>query len=139
MMFKLYDCDVGIVVDGQRYDFEHVQSVVVDDPERTRLTRGSNAGNKIGVAYREGLKEAKTMTFTLLGLSQALHNLLKQAYTDQSRIDCFAISRLDGSSKNARQAVLAQSPKQLNMDDSPESLDTQLMFESFDIDEVHKS
>lgn len=139
MIFKLYDCDVGIVIRGTRYNFEHVQSVVVDDPERKRLTRGANATNKTGISYKEGLKEAKVMTFTLLGLSKELHDLLKDVYTTEERVDCFVISRQDGSSKNARQAVLSQSPKQLNLDDSPESMDTALAFETFDMDENHKS
>jgi len=139
MIFKLYDCDVGLVIKGTRYDFEHVDSVTVDDPERKRLARGANAGNKLGVSYTEGIKEAKTMTFNLMGIPKELHELLKQCYADEERIDCFCISRKDGSSKSAKNAILSQSPKQLNLDDSAESMNTALAFESFDIDEVHKS
>lgn len=139
MIFKLYDCDVGLVIRGVRYDFEHVQSVTVDDPERVRLARGANAGNKTGVSYREGLTEAKTMTMNIMGMPKELHDLLKEVYDAQERIDAYVISRRDGSSKNSKQSVLSQSPKQLNLDDSAESMNTAIILESFDTDEVHKS
>ena len=108
-------------------------------PERTRLIRGGNAGDKSGLVYKEGIKEAKTITLTVIGMPLALHNLLKQAHADQTRMDCYAVSRVDGSSKIAKNAVLSQEPKQLNLDDSAESLNTALIFESFDVSEVHKS
>ena len=57
----------------------------------------------------------------------------------KERVDAGGISRVDGSSKMLRQAILSQSPKQLSMDDSPESLNTALLFESFDFEEIHKS
>lgn len=138
-IFKMYDCDFGVTIGGVNYNFTHVENLQIEDPERTRLIRGSNAGNTLGLAYKEGLKEAKTITLTVLGMPKEVHDLLKQAYSNRDRLDCFCISRVDGSSKIAKNAVLAQSPKQLNMDDSPESLNTALIFESFDVEEVHKS
>ncbi len=105
----------------------------------TKLIRGSNAGNKLGLAYKEGLKEAKKITLTVIDIPVDVHNLLKTAYTDGTRMDCFCVSRVDGSSKIAKNAVLSQSPKQLSMDDSAQSLNTALLFESFDVEEVHKT
>lgn len=139
MIFKLYDCDVGLTVEDVQYFFEHVDSVAVTDPEKTRLTRGANAGNKVGISYREGLKEAKGMVFQVKGISKALHDLLKKVYDDQTRVNVFCVSRKDGSSKNARNAVLCTKPMQLNLDDTPESMNVQLEFETYDMDENHKS
>lgn len=138
-LFKMFDCDFVVTIDGTNYTFTHVENLQLEDPERTRLIRGSNAGNKEGLVYKEGLKEAKTITLTVIGMPADVHDLLKTAYTDKTRMDVAAISRSDGSSKIAKNAILAQSPKQLNMDDSAESLNTALIFESFDVDEVHKS
>ena len=138
-IFKLYDCDVGITLNGVNYDFEHVVSVGIEDPRRTRLTREANAGNKVGVAYTEGVKEASTITIPVIGLPMDLHNALKTAFEQKTRMDVYAISRADGSSKLAKNAVLSQTPQQLTLDDSPESMDTSLVWESFDVDEVHKS
>ena len=138
-IFKMYDCDFSVTIAGTTYTFTEVESLQLEDPERTKLVRGSNAGNKTGLAYKEGLKEAKTITLTVLGMPKEVHDLLKGVYKDKARVDCNCISRVDGSSKIAKNCILAQSPKQLNMDDTPESMHTALIFESFDVEEVHKS
>jgi hypothetical protein len=139
MIFKLYDCDFGVTLGGVNYDFEHIENLQIEDPERTKLIRGGNAGNKTGLIYKEGIKEPKTITLTVIGMPMELHNLLKQAYTDKTRVDCYCVSRVDGSSKIAKNAILSQEPKQLTLDDSAESMHTALIFESFDVSEVHKS
>lgn len=139
MIFKLYNCDVGIKLNGVSYNFDHVQSVTIDDPEQTRLTRGANASNKEGLIYKEGIKDPKKITIPIMGMSAELKGVLDGAYADQSRLDVYAISRDDGSSKMGRNAVLCQQPQQLTLDDSAESMSVQLTFETFDLSEVHKS
>lgn len=139
MIFKLYDCDFGVTVRGVNYDFTHVENLQIEDPERTRLVRGGNAGDNLGLVYKEGIKEAKTITLTVIGMPVAVHNLLKDVYKNRERIDVYAISRVDGSSKIGKNAVLSQEPKQLNLDDTSESMNTALVFESFDVSEVHKT
>lgn len=137
-VFKMYDCDFGVTLGGVNYDFDHVVSVEIEDPERAKLIRGSNAGNKTGLSYREGLREAKIVTATIIGMSNELHSLLKAAYDASTRMDWYCVNRKDGSKKMAKNAILSQSPKQLTMDDTPDSMNTALIFESFDIDEEHK-
>jgi hypothetical protein len=139
VIFKLYDCDVGIKVGGVNYAFDHVQSVQIEDPENTRLTRGANAGNKEGLVYREGIKEPKRVTIPIMAMSAELKGVLDSAHEDQTRLDVYVISRADGSSKMARNAVLCQAPQQLTLDENPDSMAVQLIFESFDLSEVHKS
>jgi hypothetical protein len=139
MIFKLYDCDFGVTLNGVNYDFEHVDGLQIEDPERTRLTRGANAGNKTGLVYKEGIKEPKTITLTVLDIPVALHTLLKEAYTKKTRLDAYCVSRVDGSSKIAKNAILSQEPQQLSLDESAESMNVALVFESFDVSEVHKS
>ena len=139
MIFKIYDCSFGITLNGVNYDFDHVENLQIEDPERTKLIRGGNAGNKTGLIYKEGIKEAKVITLTIKGMPMDLHNLLKQAYADKTRLDCYAVSNVDGSSKIAKNAILSQEPKQLTVDDSADSMNTALVFESFDVSEVHKS
>lgn len=139
MIFKIYECDFGIKLNGVSYDFTHVQSLQIEDPETTKLIRGANAGNKTGLAYREGIKDAKKITVTIIGMSIELKGVLDQAFSDQSRLDLFVISRVDGSSKMARNAVLSLQPQQLAIDENPDSLNVALTFESFDLSEVHKS
>jgi hypothetical protein len=137
-MIKLYDCDVGLTIRGVNYEFEHVDSVTVDDPTRTRLVRGANARNKTGLAYTEGAKDAKTVNTSVIGIPKALHDLLKEVYASKERVDGWAISRANGNSKFWKNAILSQEPMQPTLDDSPESMNTPLAFESFDVSDTLK-
>lgn len=137
--FKIYDCDFGIKYNGVSYEFTHVNSLAIEDPETTKLVRGSNAGNKLGLVYKEGIKDPKRITVTIMGMSAELKTVLDQAYENKDRLDVYAIMRADGSSKLARNAVLSQMPQQLSLDDTAESMNVALAFESFDLTEVHKS
>lgn len=139
MIFKMYNCDLGIKINGVTYDFDHVENFSIEDPENTKLIRGSNAKNKTGLVYKEGIKEPKRVTVTIIGISQELKAVLDAAYTGQSRLDVFCIDRTDGSSKVAKEAIISQQPQQLSLDSSPESMNLALIFESFDLSEVHKS
>lgn len=137
--FKIYDCDFGVTLNGVNYDFEHVQNLTIDDPETTKLIRGGNASNKMGLVYKDGIKDAKKITVTIIGMTMDMHNLLKQAYADKTRMDVYCVNRVDGSAKISKNAILSSEPKQLSIDDSAESMNTALAFESFDISEVYKS
>lgn len=139
VIFRLYECDFGIKYNGVSYEFTHVQSLQIDDPESTKLIRGANGGNKLGLPYKEGLKDAKKITVTIIGMSPELKAVLDQAYQNHDRLDVYAISRTDGSSKMAKNAVLSTQPQQLTMDENPDSMNVALAFESFDLTETHKS
>ena len=139
MIFKLSDCDFGIKLGGVSYSFTHVNNLTIEDPENTRLIRGANAGNKTGLVYKEGIKDPKRITVTIMGMSAELKAVLDAAYVDQTRLDVYAINRSDGSSKMAKESVLSQQPQQLTLDENPDSMNVALAFESFDLSEVHKS
>jgi hypothetical protein len=139
MIFKLYDCDVGIKVEGVSYEYKHVAQVTVEDPERNRLTRGNNATNKDGLVYKDGLKDPKRWNMPVMDLDAAMYDLLNRCFDNQLRLEVFAISRKDGSSKMAKKAILSNRPQQLTLDDTAESMQVSLEFESFDLSEVHKN
>lgn len=139
MTFKIYNCDFGIKVAGVSYDFEHVNELQIEDPERNRLTRGSNSKNKVGLVYKDGLKDPKRWTIPILQMSAALKGVLDSAYNLQTRLDVYCIDRTDGSSKMAKNAVLSNKPQQLTLDETAESMGVSLEFETFDSAETHKS
>lgn len=139
MIFKLYECDVGVKYNGVSYLFDHVISYVTVDPEKTALTRGANAGNKIGLVFKEGLKEPKSITVVIQGMSTAVKAVLDTIYKNQARCEIFAIARADGSSSMGKNAVLCQAPRQLSLENSAESLNVTCMFETFDLEEDHKT
>lgn len=139
MIFKIYNCDFGVKIDGVSYDFEHVNQVTIEDPERNKLTRGTNAKNKLGLAYREGLKDPKRWTVPIINMSAALKDVLDGAFEAQTRLEVYCIDRTDGSSKMAKNALLSNRPQQLTIDETTESMQVSLEFETFDSSEVHKS
>lgn len=137
-MFKIYNCDFGFKINSTKYDFEHVDSVGIEDPERNQLTRGANAKNKTGLAYKDGLKEPKRWTIPILDMSPALKDVMESAYDNQTRMDVYCIDRQNGSSKFLNQALLSNRPQQLTLDETPESMQVSLEFISFDTKEVLK-
>jgi len=139
MIFKIYNCDFGIKINGTSYDFEDVEELQIEDPERNRLTRGSNAKNKKGLSYKDGLKDPKRWSLPILNMSAELKGVLDGCYNNQTRVDVYCIDRTDGSSKMAKNALLSNLPQQLILDETAESMNVSLEFETFDSSENHKS
>lgn len=138
MIFKMYNCDFGITYNAVNYDFDHVDSMAIEDPTTTKLIRGSNARSKEGLVYTEGSKDPKVCTVTLIGVSASIYSLLLGIFNDKARCEFYCIDRTDGSSKVGKNAILSQQPMQLNVDESPESMNIALRFETFDLSETHK-
>lgn len=139
MIFKIYDCDFGVTIRGVNYDFDHIDSVTIENTETTTLTRGANAKNKSGIVYKTGSKDPKVVTAEVLDIPFDLHNLLKEVHANEERLDFYCISRSDGSSKIAKNAVLSQEPVQMAIDETAESMNLTLIFHAYDIEEKHKS
>ncbi len=139
MTFKVYNCDFGFVYNDTTYNFTDVDSLSIEDAEMTRLTRGANGNNKAGIVYKEGMKEPKRWTVTINNVTAEIYNLLSTIYSAKSRADIFCVDRTDGSSKWAKQSILSSKPQQLTLDETPESMNISLIFESFDTSEVHKT
>ena len=137
-MFKLYECDVGIKVGGVSYDFEHVNQVQIEDPERNQLTRGVNAKNKVGLVFKDGLKDPKRWTIPIINMSAALKAVMDSAFENQTRLDVYCVSRKTGDSKWAKNAIMSNRPQQLTLDDTAESLDVSLEFVTYDSSEIIK-
>jgi hypothetical protein len=137
--FKIYNCDFGIKLNGTNYEFTHVAELQIEDPERNKLTRGANAGDKVGLAYKEGVAEPKRWTIPILGMSADLKEVLDGAFVNQDRVDVYCIDRTDGSSKMAKNAILSNKPQQLAIAEGAESMNVSLEFETYDSSEVHKS
>ena len=138
MIFKIYNCDFGFKVGGVKYDFEHVTELQIEDNERNRLTRGANSNNKVGLTFKDGLRDPKRWTIPILNMSAALKEVLDNAFENQTRVDVFCIDRKTGSSKMAKNAILSNKPQQLTLDETADSLAVSLEFETYDSSENHK-
>jgi hypothetical protein len=139
MIFKIYNCDFGFKRNGVEYKFDHVVEVTIEDPERNKLTRGSNSSNKSGLSYKEGIREPKRWTIPILNMSAELKAVMDAVFESQERVDVFCVDRNDGSGKYGNNAILSNRPQQLSVDESAESMNVSLEFETFDNTEVHKS
>lgn len=139
MVFKLYDCDIGFKYNGVDYAFDHVAEVQIEDPERNRVTRGANAKDKVGLAYKDGLKDPKRVTIPIMAMTPALVSVFNEVYDKQGRVDWYCVARSDGSSKWAKNAVLSNKPQQLTLDETAESMNVSVEFETFELVENHKS
>lgn len=137
--FKIYNCDVGFKYKGTDYQFTDVNSVAFENPTRNRLTRGSNGKNETGLSYTEGIREPKRATIAGMNIPIAMYNVFGDIFRKKERIDFYAIDRTDGSSKWLKEAILSNEPEQLNLDDTPESLEVSIELESFQSIEIHKS
>ena len=138
MVFKIYDCDFGIKVADVNYDFEHCDSFVIEDPESLKLIRGANAKNKLGLLYTEGSKEAKKITVTLVGITTDMFNLLGGVYKERERVEVYCVDRKSGSNIVAKNAILSQKPRQNNIEESPESMNVTISFETYDLNDSYK-
>lgn len=139
MKFNLSNCDVGFKITGVKYEFEHVNSVTIEDPEFNRITRGANGKNKVGLAFKEGLKDPKTVTLVIEDMTPEMKGVLEGCFKNQTRFDFWAVDRATGSAKWAKNSILGQYPQQLTLDDSAESMDVSLTLQSYDLSEVFKS
>ena len=132
--FILTNCDFGFSYNGKNYDFtKEVDSVVIEDPQFKKLTRGGSGKSKTGLAYSEGAKEAKKITITLCGLPSSYLKLLKSLFESEERIDSYCVDRKSGITRNFNNSLISQEPRQLAIQEGAESLNVILILETFDI------
>ena len=139
MQFKIYNCDFGIKVNSVPYEFDHVVELQIEDNERNNLTRGANAKNMVGLPFKEGMRDPKRWSLPILDLTIEMKAVLDDAYNKQTRLEVYCIDRTDGSSKFLKNAILANKPQQLTLNDSADSLQVSLEFVGFDSSETMKA
>lgn len=138
MIYRMYDVEIGMKIDGVTYSYTDVVSLTVEDPLFNRLTRGANGKNREGIPYQEGVREPKRWTVIIQNMTQAVKNLLEERFQSVGRVDVFAIAS-DGSAKMLKTAILCQAPRQTTLDDTPDSMNVTLIFEGYEDTEDHKS
>lgn len=131
---KLYECQVGIEVNGTNYNFDHIRSVTLENPERNNLMRGVNAPTSEGLAFKEGMMEPKTISVPVIEMAKEVFDLLRSCFDNQTRLTFFVVDK-QGQSFYGKKCLLAQTPMQLTLDDSAESMDCTLEFVTFLIEQ----
>lgn len=137
-ILNISDCDVGFSINGTNYTFDHVDGVTIEDPRRAHIIRGVNSTSKKGLRYREGTASPYVVTARLKSISVAFERLLRDKFDADGRVDFWVIDRADGSSKRFSNSCLQNAPKQLNITEGEDSLDIEVMLESFDFTADYK-
>lgn len=129
-------CDFNFSRNGVDYDITAaVDSSTFEDPERKHLTRGSAGTNTRGLIYTEGIKDPKTLTVVLIGLSQEMAALLVDMYELEERTDIKIIDRKTGQMRAYKDAIVSQKPMQGTMADGAEEQNVQVIFEAYKVED----
>ena len=129
-------CDFYFSRNGADYDVTAaVDSATFEDPERKHLTRGSSGRNKDGLIYTEGIKDPKTITLVLVGLSQEMAAMLSDMYEQEERTDFKIVDRKTGRMRSFKQALISQRPMQGTMSDGAEEQNVQVVLESYQVED----
>lgn len=131
-ILNISDCDVGFSINGTNYTFQHCDSVTIEDPHKGHIIRGVNSTSKTGLAYKEGTGSPYVATAKLKSVSVAFELLLEAQFNNSERVDFWVIDKKTGSNKFFKSAALQHAPKQLNITEGEDSLDIEVVVESFD-------
>lgn len=109
-------CDAYFSRNGVDYNLTAViDSAQLEDPEEKQLTRGSFAGNKTGLIYTSGIKDSKTVTVRLIGLSAEYGSMLNDMYEQEERTDFKIVDRKTGRRATFKEAIIGKRIVQENM------------------------
>lgn len=109
-------CDAYFSRNGVDYSLTGViDTSALEDPEEKQLTRGAFAGNKTGLIYTSGIKDSKTVTVRLVGLSAEYATLLNEMYKKEERTDFKVIDRKTGRRATFKDAIVGKRIIQENM------------------------
>lgn len=133
MILQLRKCDLGLSINGVKYDFTpYVSGVTLEQTQAKHLTRGATGQHKKGFVYTEGLKDPNKIAIVLTGLPAYFFPLLRRHYQEETRMDCYVIDRKTGQARYYKNAIITQEPAQLTMGEGTEELDITLNLEAYE-------
>lgn len=129
-------CDAYFSRGGVDYSLTgFIDTTALDDPEEKQLTRGAFAGNKTGLIYTSGIKDAKTITVRLVGLSAEYANMLNDMYEKEERTDFKIVDRKTGRRATFEDAIIGKRVVQENMGgDGDEEMAANLVLRTYRVE-----
>jgi hypothetical protein len=98
-VIRLEHCDVSVTIGGTAYSFEDVSAVALADTETHTKVRGiNNSKDTKGINVKSGLADPGTITLTLVGVTQALKNLLNATFDNDEDVGLSVVDRNGGGS-----------------------------------------
>jgi len=127
--------DAGFSFGGVNYTFSDVDTIDYTYSKKNHLTRGASGQNKLGIAYKEGLKTPDAAEVKVVDCSVAIYNLLLTIFNDASRINFWFIDRTTGEGFTYKNATVRDRPRQTSIGESEDTIGFMFAVESFDVTE----
>ena len=134
-IFQISQGDAGFSSGGVNYDFSDVDTIDYTYNKKNHLTRGASGQNKVGIAYKEGLKTPDVAEVKVVDCSIAIYNLLLSIFNDASRINFWFIDRTTGEGYTMKNAAIRDKPRQTSIGESEDTIGFMFAVESFDMTE----
>lgn len=132
-IFQINQGDAGFSYNGANYQFSDVDQIAYTYSEKNHLTRGASGQNKVGIAYKEGMKTPDYAEVTVKDCSVAIYNLLQTLFKDAGRISFWFVDRKTGEGLTYKNAIIRDRPLQTSIAESEESISFMFAVESYDL------
>lgn len=133
--FQINQGDAGFSYNGVNYNFSDVDTIQYTYNKKNHLTRGASGQNKVGIAYKEGLKTADVCEIKIVDCSIAIYKLLLSLFENSNRISVSFIDRATGEGFTFKNSLIRDKPRQTEISESVDTISFMLAVESFDITE----
>jgi hypothetical protein len=134
-IFQISQGDAGFSFNGVNYTFSDVDTIDYTYNRKNHLTRGASGTNKLGIAYKEGLKTPDAAEVKVVDCSVAIYKLLLTIFNDSSRINFWFIDRATGEGFTYKNAPIRDKPRQTSIGESEDAIGFMFAVESFDVTE----
>jgi hypothetical protein len=133
MLYQISNGKAGFTLGSTNYELGDVDSIDYTYSRKNNLTRGASGENKIGIAVKEGLKDADMADIRVVDCSVAVYNLLENLFKNGTRINVWFIDNKTGGGYTFKQAVITDKPRQTQIAEGIDSLNFMLKVKSFDV------
>jgi hypothetical protein len=134
-LFQINQGDAGFSYNGANYQFTDVDTIQYTYNEKNHLTRGASGQNRVGIAYKEGLKTPDTAEIRVVDCSVAIYKLLLQLFKDATPLSVWFVDRKTGEGFTYKNAVIRDKPRQGEIAEGADAISFMFNVESFDVSE----
>ena len=133
--FQINEGDAGFSFNGVNYTFSDTDTIQYTYSKKNHLTRGASGTNRVGIAYKEGLKTADTCEIRVVDCSVAIYKLLLSIFDNADRINVWFVDRKTGEGYTFKNSVVRDKPRQGEIAEGADPISFMFAVESFDVSE----
>lgn len=132
-LFQISEGDCGFTYKNKNYDFSDFDSIKYTYTQKNNLTRGANGQNKVGIAYKEDLKNPDIAEALIVDCSPEIYSLLNKIKEKQERISFWFVDRKTGEGLTYKNAIIADQPLQPEIGEGADKISFMLKVLSYDL------